>query len=87
VSADNYRFTSHPDLLAGFEKSFTVLETAPCDILLTPHPGFSNTLERLEAREKGVKPDAFVDPQACKRLSLASRQGLAKRIAQEKTGN
>jgi len=86
VSADNYRFTDHPDLVAGFEKSFTVLETIPCDILLTPHPGFSNILGRLEARDKGGKPDAFIEAGACKKLAEASRRDLAKRLAQEKTG-
>ena len=86
VSADKYRFTDHPDLVAGFEKSFATLETIPCDILLTPHPGFSNTLGRLEARDKGGKPDAFIEAGACKKLAEASRQGLAKRIAQEQAG-
>ncbi len=84
VSADSYRFTSHPELIAGFEKSFAALETMPCDILLTPHPGFSGTLQHLEAREKDGKPDAFINADACKRLAASSRQGLAKRIAQEK---
>ena len=86
VSADSYRYTDHPDLVAGFEKSFTALETMPCDILLTPHPGFSNILGRLEARDKGGKPDAFIDSGACKKLAQSSREGLAKRLAQEKTG-
>lgn len=86
VSADKYRFTDHPALLAGFEKSFTTLETIPCDILLTPHPGFSGILRRLEARENG-KPDAFIEPGACKKLAAASRADLAKRLAQEKAGN
>ena len=86
VSADNYRFTDHPDLVAGFEKSFTALEAMPCDILLTPHPGFSGTLRRLEARDKGGKPDAFIEAGACKKLAEASRRDLAKRLAQEKTG-
>ena len=84
VSADNYRFTDHPDLVAGFEKSFTTLEKMPCDILLTPHPGFSNILGRLEMRDKGGKPDAFTNADACKRLAQSSREGLAKRLAQEK---
>ena len=86
VSADNYRFTDHPDLVAGFEKSFTTLEKMPCDILLTPHPGFSNILGRLEMRDKGGKPDAFTNADACKRLAQSSREGLAKRLAQEKAG-
>jgi len=86
VSADSYRFRDHPDLVAGFEKSFAVLETIPCDILLTPHPGFSNILGRLEARDKGGKPDAFINRGACKKLAQSSREALAKRLAQEKAG-
>ncbi len=86
VSADNYRFTDHSDLVAGFEKSFAALETMPCEILLTPHPGFSNLLGRQEARDKGGQPDAFTDPGACKKLAQSSREGLAKRLAQEKAG-
>jgi metallo-beta-lactamase class B len=85
VSADNYRFTDHPDLLAGFEKSFAALETMPCDILLTPHPGFSGILKRLEAREKDGKPDAFMGTDRCKKFSQDAREGLAKRIGQEKS--
>ena len=83
VSADNYRFTDHPDLLAGFEKSFATLESLPCDILLTPHPGFSDALKRLEA-QGGGNPDAFIDANGCKKYAALSRQGLAKRLAQEK---
>jgi len=86
VSADNYRFTDHPDLVASFEKSFAALEAMPCDILLTPHPGFSNLLGRLEARDEGGKPDAFIESGACKKLAQSSREGLAKRLAQEKAG-
>jgi metallo-beta-lactamase class B len=58
----------------------------PCDILLTPHPGFSNILGRLEARDKDGKPDAFIDSDACKKLAQSSREGLGKRLAQEKAG-
>ncbi len=83
VSDDGYRFIDHRDLLHGFDKSFAVLNALPCDILLTPHPGFSNVLGRLAAREKG-KPDAFVDRGACRAYAQSSREGLAKRLAQEK---
>lgn len=83
VSADKYRFTDHPALLHGFDKSFSVLKALPCDILLTPHPGFSDILKRLDARDKG-KLDAFIDNKACRRYAESSRAGLAKRLAQER---
>lgn len=83
VSADSYRFTAHPELVKGFHKSFGELEAAPCDILVTPHPGFSDLLKKLEAREKGGDPNAFVNSQACRAYVAASREGLDKRLAKE----
>jgi len=82
VSAEPYKFSAHPGLVAGFSKSFDIVEALPCDILLTPHPGFSGTLKKLAAREHG-QPDAFVDPQSCRKYVASARDGLAKRLAQE----
>jgi metallo-beta-lactamase class B len=85
VSADSYRFTDHPEMLAGFEKSFATLAALPCDILLTPHPGISHIFERLKARDGG-DPNGFFNPDACRALAASSRADLEKRITQEKTG-
>jgi metallo-beta-lactamase class B len=82
VSADNYRFSAHPELLRGFYKSFATLEALPCDILLSAHPGFSSTLQKLKARDSG-QLDAFVDSQSCRKYAAAARVGLKKRLAQE----
>jgi metallo-beta-lactamase class B len=85
VSEDNYRFTDHPRLLAGFEKSFATLDTLPCDVLLSPHPGMADTLVKLKAREDG-NADAFVDAQSCRNYAATARAGLKKRLAQEAAG-
>jgi len=85
VSADNYRFTDHPELVSGFEKSFTALEAMPCDILLTPHPGFSNILGRLKAREDG-NPDGFINADACRTFVANARKDWEARLAKEKAG-
>jgi metallo-beta-lactamase class B len=82
VSADNYRFTAHPSLLHGFDRSFTILEALPCDILLSPHPGFSGLFEHLKARESG-QADALIVPNACRRYVAGLREMLQKRVAQE----
>ena len=82
VSAPDYRYSDHPDLLRGFDKSFSQLEAIPCDILLSPHPGFAHTLDELKAREGG-NADAFMDPNACRTYAAEARQGLQKRLAQE----
>jgi len=83
VSANNYRFTDHPEVLRYFAKSFSTVEALPCDILLTPHPDFSRTFERLKARDGG-NANAFIDKNACRAYAASSRDGLAKRLAQEK---
>jgi metallo-beta-lactamase class B len=81
VSADGFKFTTSP-LLKGFEQAYAALEGVKCDILLTPHPGFAQVLEKLAAREAG-KADAFIDPGACKAYAASGRRNLAARVATE----
>ena len=86
VSSPSFKFTrsaTYPRALEDFAHSFEVLSALPCDILLTPHPDFSDTLERLARREGGSDPDAFVDSTACRRYVEEARADLQKRVAQE----
>jgi metallo-beta-lactamase class B len=85
VSADSFLFTrsrEYPDAVDDFERSFSFLDNVPCDILITPHPDFSNLWQRLEKR--GSNPDALIDPSACRALAESSRERLKKRLAEEK---
>jgi len=82
VSADGYKYTGGP-MVPAFELGFKTLETIQCEILLTPHPGASGMLEKLAAREGG-KPDAFVDPGACKAYVATARTNLARRLETER---
>ena len=87
VSADGFKFTSsrvYPSALKDFEKSFSFLETTPCDVLITAHPDFSQLRERLAGRQRGVVPDPMVDPGACRQLAGRGLQQLAERVAQER---
>jgi metallo-beta-lactamase class B len=86
VSADGFRFTgntTYPNVLNDFEKSFSTLDTLPCDILLTPHPDASDLWVRLEKRDRGGEVDAFVDAMACRHFADAARQQLKARVAAE----
>lgn len=67
VSAPGYQFRRHPDLLAGFQRSFAWLRSVPCDILLTPHLG----------------PHPQRQPQACRKLADTGEQQLRQRLAAE----
>jgi metallo-beta-lactamase class B len=85
VSAEGFRFSdgkTYPNARRDFEKSFTVLESLPCEILLTPHPELSDLWGRLERREKG-NALAMVDAAACTRLVEGARASLARRLAKE----
>ena len=82
ISADGFRFTRAPSVLADYERSYALLESLSCDILVTPHPVSSTFWERIAAREQGTA-DALVDPAACARYAAAARQRLAQRLASE----
>jgi metallo-beta-lactamase class B len=77
VSADGYRFTDHPERVAPFRATFTRVGRMPCDILITPHPSFSNVFARLS----GTEP--LIDRDACRRLVHAMRARLDARLASE----
>jgi metallo-beta-lactamase class B len=82
VSADGFLFTrNYPHAVDDYERSFTFLDNAACDILLTPHPGFSELWQRLERRDSN--PDALIDPTACRRFADRSRASLKARLAAE----
>ncbi len=83
VSAPAYQFTEHAQLIHDFEKSFTFLETTPCDILITPHPEASGLWDRIEQHRHGTEPDPLIDRRACQRLAEQSRAQLAAREAEE----
>jgi metallo-beta-lactamase class B len=87
VSAEGFYFTrnsTYPTVMQDFDKSFAALGGLPCDILLTPHPGGSDMLERLQRRDSGADADAFITPDGCRQFVEASRADLSKRIDQEK---
>lgn len=86
ISAPGFRFTKsreYPQAIEDFEKSFAFLEATPCDVLITAHPEVSGFWDRLALREKGVKPDPFIDSGACRKLAESAREKLRQRLADE----
>jgi metallo-beta-lactamase class B len=83
VSANGFQFSRRKEYpqAEDFERSYSFLESTPCDILITPHPDASNLWERLEKRAS--RPDALVDSNACRVLAQTSREQLKKRLATE----
>lgn len=87
VSREGYQFGAHSQLLQGFEKSFAFVESAPCDVLITPHPESSGLWDRLEARTRGVTPDPIIEAGACRELAQHGREQLRHRLEQESKGS
>jgi metallo-beta-lactamase class B len=86
ISAPGFRFTKsreYPHAIEDFEKSFAFFEATPCDVLITAHPEVSGFWDRLALREKGVKPDPFIDSGACHKLAESAREKLRQRVADE----
>jgi metallo-beta-lactamase class B len=77
VSAPGYRFSDHPKYVAAFRKSLARIGKLPCDLLITPHPGASNFIERLE----GKTP--LIAPGQCPAYAAEGRRKLDERLAQE----
>ena len=89
VSADGYRFSGHPQILQGFDRTYSFLRTASCDILLTTHPDASAFWDRQEARQRNASQnppaaDSMVDTAACRQLADRASAQLTRRLAEEK---
>lgn len=86
VSAEEFRFSGgagNPSIVDLFERGIRTVEALPCDILLTPHPGFFGMQDKLARRSAG-DADAFVDANACRAYAGAARTRLEQRIATER---
>jgi len=88
VSSDHFRFTdspSYPNVREDFKRSFDVVTSLPCDVMVTPHPEFAGLFEKLQRRDNG-EAKAFQDKTACRRLADRSRDAFEKRLAREANG-
>ena len=88
VSDDDFLFTrsaNYPRVLDDFAHSFALLDTLPCDLLLTPHPGASHLWERLARRDSG-DASALLAPGQCAAYAASGRAAVAARVGREKTG-
>ena len=78
VSADEYRFTDHPDYVATLRASMAKIgQLEKCDIVLSGHPSLTNLFERLA----GQQP--LVDPAGCANYAKAAQDRLATRLNNE----
>lgn len=77
ISSDDYHFTAHPDRVEQARAGLRTIEALPCDVLLTPHPGGSDLLQRLS----GQRP--LASPRACISYAAGGSERLMQRLARE----
>ena len=77
ISADTYRFSDHPALVAAFRASIAKIAASPCEILLTPHPSASDMPHRLALGEP------LFDSNGCKTYAARLSENLDDRLAKE----
>lgn len=85
LSAKAYRYTdsSHPERVADYRRTLSMLSALPCDILLIPHPP-SDFFEKAAAIAPGT-PNPLIDTQACKAYAAQGQTILAERIRKEES--
>lgn len=87
ISANGFHFTddaTHPHRVEDFQHGIDTLAALPCDILITPHPGQSDLLERVARRDAGAKPDPMINANACRAYAQSARKALDTRLAKER---
>ena len=78
VSADDYRFSDHPDTVAQFRATLARVAALECDLLITPHPSVSKLFDRLTG--KGL----LIDPGACRAYAGFATQAFDERLGRER---
>jgi metallo-beta-lactamase class B len=86
VARDGFRYTGGagaPDISASFRRSIETIANLPCDLVVSNHPGFTDTLEKMARRTSSGNP--FVDSGGCRAYAATALQRLETRFAKERT--
>ncbi|WP_394727966.1 subclass B3 metallo-beta-lactamase [Altererythrobacter sp. GH1-8] len=80
VSADDYRFSDHPEYLAEYRAGLDRLAQLDCDILLAPHPSHARLFTHLEERT------LLTMEAPCATYAAQKHADLDRRLAKEVEG-
>ncbi len=79
ISADGYRFTTHPVRIMGVRMGHAAIAALPCDIMITPHPSASGLFERFASGK-------LADPAACRTYAADAAERFEQRLKDEAGG-
>lgn len=82
VSAPGFKYGKR---LESFRRSIEKAAALPCDIVLSPHPQFTQLDQKLKRRAelKGGGPDPFIDPNGCRAYAADGMKRLEARVLEE----
>jgi metallo-beta-lactamase class B len=85
VSSDDFHFTgdaTHPDISASYLASVDMVRKLPCDIVISTHPSFTQTFEKLAAKTPANNP--FLSPGGCRAYADEAEKAMVKRFDSER---
>jgi metallo-beta-lactamase class B len=85
VSGDDFHYTGdakRQDISASFKASIAKVASLPCDVIVSTHPEFTNTMEKLAKKTPTTNP--FVETSGCKAYSEAAARAFERRIETER---
>ena len=82
VSAPGFKYGTR---LESFRRSIEKVAALPCDIVVSPHPQFTQIDAKLKRRAEmnGPGTDPFIDPNGCKAYAADGMKRLEARRAEE----
>lgn len=83
VSADSYRFSDHPEIVAQLRGSIAAVQKMACDVAIAAHPEVNDMWGRQQRAAKEGSA-AYVDANGCRGIAAAGLKRLETRLASEK---
>ncbi|HEY4131767.1 MAG TPA: subclass B3 metallo-beta-lactamase, partial [Gemmatimonadaceae bacterium] len=83
-SAPDYQLVNnaaYPNIIADYRKTFGILHTLPCDVLLAPHGSQFKLLDKM--KRAGETPNPFVSAAECKAYFDASEKAIEAKISEQ----
>jgi metallo-beta-lactamase class B len=85
MSSDGFYFTGdarRPDISQSARASIEKVAHLPCDVIVSVHPGFTDTFDKLAKRTPTHNP--FIDRNGCKAYAQDAMKAFERRIEKEK---
>lgn len=86
TSAPGYQLVDnpkYPNIVADYQRSFSLLKSLPCDVFLGPHGSFFGLLDKAAKLEQGAKTNPFIDPQGYRRYLETSEKNFYEQLKKE----